>query len=64
MPRRVTAAGRAGRRAGGTGPDDLDDLSLFAEGGYGLQIARDAVDEVSYVRTPAGRNIWRLVKRF
>jgi serine/threonine-protein kinase RsbW len=44
--------------------DDLDDLSLFAEGGYGLQIARDAVDEVSYVRTPAGRNIWRLVKRF
>ncbi len=43
---------------------DLDDLSLLAEGGYGLQIARDAVDEVSYVRTPTGRNVWRLVKRF
>jgi serine/threonine-protein kinase RsbW len=37
-------------------PEDL------AEGGYGLALIAEAVDDVSYDRTPAGENSWRLVK--
>lgn len=48
----------------GPGLDPLDDVSLVAEGGYGLRIARAAVDELDYARTRGGRNAWRLVKWF
>jgi anti-sigma regulatory factor (Ser/Thr protein kinase) len=34
------------------------------EGGYGLALARAAVDQLDYERTPDGINRWRLVKRF
>jgi serine/threonine-protein kinase RsbW len=40
-----------------------DPLSL-PEGGLGLALADAALDELRYVRTPAGVNRWRLVKRF
>jgi anti-sigma regulatory factor (Ser/Thr protein kinase) len=42
-------------------PSQVADL---AEGGYGLALARAAVDELTYARAPAGGNVWRLVKRF
>lgn len=52
--------------AASTGPclDPFDDVSLVAEGGYGLRLARAALDQLDYARTPGGRNVWRLVKRF
>jgi serine/threonine-protein kinase RsbW len=34
-----------------------------AEGGYGLALARAALDQLSYARTKEGRNRWRLVRR-
>ncbi len=37
-------------------PEDL------MEGGYGLALVTQAVDDVSYGRTAAGENSWRLVK--
>ena len=40
-----------------------DALADLAEGGYGMALARAAVDELSYTRTPAGTNVWTLVKR-
>jgi serine/threonine-protein kinase RsbW len=40
-----------------------DDPLALPEGGYGLAIARTAVDQLDYARTPDGRNQWRLVKR-
>jgi anti-sigma regulatory factor (Ser/Thr protein kinase) len=41
-----------------------DDPMELPEGGYGLHIARAALDHVRYRRTAAGANSWRLVKRF
>ncbi len=38
--------------------------SEMAESGRGLALARAALDELAYHRTPAGTNHWRLVKRF
>ena len=42
------------------GPDLLE----LPEGGYGLALARAALDRLDYRRTPGGMNCWRLVKRF
>ena len=42
--------------------DELDILGI-AEGGYGLALARAAVDRLDYHRTPGGLNRWRLVTR-
>lgn len=41
-----------------------DDPLLLREGGFGLGIARAALDEFKYRRTRSGVNCWRLVKRF
>jgi anti-sigma regulatory factor (Ser/Thr protein kinase) len=41
---------------------DLDVLDL-PEGGYGLSIARAALDRLEYSRLARGANRWRLVKR-
>jgi anti-sigma regulatory factor (Ser/Thr protein kinase) len=41
-----------------------DDVFDVPEGGYGLAIARAALDRLDYRRTPRGTNSWRLVKRF
>jgi anti-sigma regulatory factor (Ser/Thr protein kinase) len=41
-----------------------DDLLALPESGFGLAIARTAVDRLAYRRTPAGTNCWRLIKRF
>jgi anti-sigma regulatory factor (Ser/Thr protein kinase) len=55
------AASAAGAIYDPGGPDDALDI---AEDGYGLQLARAAVDELAYSRTATGQNRWRLVKRF
>lgn len=39
------------------------DIVGIAEGGYGLALAREAVDRLDYHRTPGGLNRWRLVTR-
>ena len=39
------------------------DLLELPEGGYGLALARAALDRLDYRRTPGGMNCWRLVKR-
>jgi serine/threonine-protein kinase RsbW len=47
------------------GEDDLDDLLAaleLAEGGYGLPLARAALDTLDYRRSARGENEWRLVK--
>lgn len=36
----------------------------LAEGGYGLALAREATDSVTYQRTSNGLNKWRIVKKF
>lgn len=41
-----------------------DDILALPEGGYGLALARAALDQLHYRRTAAGTNCWRLVKRF
>ena len=41
-----------------------DDPLALPEGGYGLALARAAVDRLDYARTPDGQNQWRLVKRW
>jgi serine/threonine-protein kinase RsbW len=46
------------------GAVDPDDLLALAEGGYGLALARAAVDELDYERSADGINHWRLMKRF
>jgi anti-sigma regulatory factor (Ser/Thr protein kinase) len=43
---------------------NLDDPLGLPEGGYGLFIARQALDTLEYQRTPAGENRWTLVKKF
>ena len=43
-------------------PLPADDPLALPEGGYGLALARAAVDQLDYARTPDGRNLWRLVK--
>ena len=40
-------------------PDPLE----LAEGGYGMAIIKNVMDDVSYRRLD-GRNIWKLMKRF
>ncbi len=40
-----------------------DDLLSLPESGYGLSIARSALDRLAYRRTARGTNSWRLVKR-
>jgi anti-sigma regulatory factor (Ser/Thr protein kinase) len=49
----------------GDEPDipDIPDIPGIAEGGYGLALARAAVDRLDYHRTPGGLNRWRLVAR-
>ena len=42
--------------------DELD-IPDLTEGGYGLALARAAVDRLDYHRTPGGLNRWRLVTR-
>lgn len=42
----------------------LDDPLAMPEGGFGLFLARQSVDELSYTRTAQGINHWRLMKRF
>jgi serine/threonine-protein kinase RsbW len=50
-------------------PDGLDDLdgllatADLAEGGYGLPLARAALDTLDYSRSAGGENEWWLVKR-
>jgi serine/threonine-protein kinase RsbW len=46
-------------------PVELDLLAVedLPEGGYGLGLARAAVDRLDYRRTPNGTNCWRLLKR-
>ena len=39
------------------------DLLDLAEGGWGLAIARAAVDDLRYRRLPGGKNRWQIVKR-
>lgn len=41
----------------------LADPLALPEGGYGLLIARRALDDLSYRRTPTGINSWRLRKK-
>jgi anti-sigma regulatory factor (Ser/Thr protein kinase) len=41
-----------------------DDLLALREGGFGLVIVQAAVDRLTYRRTAAGTNCWRLTKRF
>jgi anti-sigma regulatory factor (Ser/Thr protein kinase) len=40
-----------------------DDVANLPEGGFGLNLARASVDELSYRRTPTGLNRWVLVKK-
>ena len=42
---------------------DAEDALGVPEGGYGLIIARQALDNLGYRRTRAGVNCWRLRKR-
>lgn len=44
-------------------PEDLLEIDTLPEGGYGLRIARAALDSLRYRRTRSGFNCWRLVKR-
>lgn len=51
-----------------TGPPEphsvLDNDAVgLPEGGYGLAIARSALDRITYRRSNGGTNSWRLVKR-
>ncbi len=43
---------------------DLDDLTDLPEGGFGLFLARQSVDQLTHTRTDQGANHWRLVKHF
>jgi len=49
---------------GATPSIQLDDPLELPEGGFGLAIVRAAVDRLTYHRTLAGTNCWRLTKRF
>jgi serine/threonine-protein kinase RsbW len=40
-----------------------DALASLPEGGYGLAVARAAVDRLDYARSRDGENAWHLVKR-
>ena len=42
---------------------DPDDVRQLPEGGFGLALARECVDELSYQRLPSGTNCWILVKK-
>jgi serine/threonine-protein kinase RsbW len=44
-------------------PVPTDDPLALPEGGYGLAVARAALDRLEYSRRPRGSNRWRLVKR-
>ncbi|MFQ3631504.1 ATP-binding protein [Roseiflexus sp.] len=43
--------------------DNLADIMDVPEGGYGLLIARTALDSLRYRRTRNGANCWKLVKK-
>lgn len=43
---------------------DADELLDLPEGGFGLFVARQALDVLDYRRTPEGDNCWILVKEF
>jgi serine/threonine-protein kinase RsbW len=43
--------------------DDETDIALLPEGGYGLFIARSALESLRYRRTRSGYNCWKLVKK-
>jgi anti-sigma regulatory factor (Ser/Thr protein kinase) len=51
-------------RLGAAPSIQLDDPLALPEGGFGLMIVRAAVDRLTYRRTLAGTNCWRLTKRF
>jgi anti-sigma regulatory factor (Ser/Thr protein kinase) len=59
--RGVAYAGSLKAEDADTAPEVGDELELM-EGGYGLAIARAALDVVQYRRTRQGTNLWRLVK--
>lgn len=44
--------------------DPTLDISELQERGFGLHLARKALDELNYSRAPAGPNSWKLVKFF
>ena len=67
-PATSTTRAGAGSAAGVPAADDVAgalavDIGSLPEGGFGLALARAAVDACDYSRTPDGRNRWRLVKR-
>lgn len=43
--------------------NDLDALEALSESGRGIAIARVALDDLAYCRTPDGENLWVLMKR-
>ncbi len=44
-------------------PDRTTDIATLPESGYGLFIARTALDSLRYRRTRSGYNCWKLVKK-
>ncbi|MDW8215284.1 MAG: ATP-binding protein [Roseiflexaceae bacterium] len=44
-------------------PEDDVDIATLPESGYGLFIARSALDSLRYRRTRSGYNCWKLVKK-
>lgn len=44
--------------------DDIDNIGDLPEGGFGLMVARQALDRLEYLRTEDGDNCWLLVKEF
>ncbi|MCS6842680.1 MAG: ATP-binding protein [Roseiflexus sp.] len=44
-------------------PGNETDIAKLPESGYGLFIARSALDSLHYRRTRSGYNCWRLVKK-
>lgn len=44
-------------------PDDDIDIAMLPESGYGLFIARSALDSLRYRRSRSGYNCWKLVKK-
>lgn len=44
-------------------PDHETEITMLPESGYGLFIARAALDSLRYRRTRSGYNCWKLVKK-
>lgn len=49
--------------AGAEAPHTTPDAGALWEHGYGLALARAALDELRYERGDSGCNTWRLIKR-